>query len=101
MEVADTITQHLIDLFYWEYTLSLTFLIFLVLKFAIPNPTRTIKVLVAVGLMLVMGTLFYFLGDVDIKKLITSGLSTVALYEWILKSLFAKFKFFDTSHTKV
>jgi hypothetical protein len=91
MELTNAINK-VFDMLYFEYIFSSILLIWLLIKYVLPNdiPEWKMKVFSA-GIAIAAGTLFYFIGEYKITYLVYSGLTLVTFYEWFAKFIFRAF----------
>ena len=80
------------DMLYLEYIFSTILLIWLLIKYVLPNGIKEWKMKVfSACIAASMGGLFYLIGDYRITYLIYSGLTLVTFYEWFAKFIFKAF----------
>lgn len=80
------------DNLYIEYIFSSILVIWLLIKFLLPNDLKEWKMKVISAIIAAaMGALFYFIGEYKITYLVYSGLTLVTFYEWFAKAIFKAF----------
>jgi Ca2+/Na+ antiporter len=80
------------DTLYIEYIFSTILLIWMSIKYILPNDLKEWKMKIFSAILAICtGTLFYFIGDYKISYLIYSGLTLVTFYEWFAKFIFKVF----------
>lgn len=93
--IADTLFtafSKVFDMLYFEYIFSTILLIWLLIKYVLPNHIKEWQMKVfSAGIAICMGALFYLVGDYRITYLIYSGLTLVTFYEWFAKIIFKAF----------
>lgn len=92
MNILISSVEKVFDMLYLEYIFSSILLIWLLIKFVLPNNIAEWKMKVfSAGIAIAMGALFYLIGDYKITFLIYSGLTLVTFYEWFVKFFFKAF----------
>lgn len=92
METINSAIAKVFEALYLEYIFSTILLIWLLIKYFLPNNVKEWKMKVfSAVLACCTGALFYFIGDYKISYLIYSGLTLVTFYEWFAKYIFKAF----------
>lgn len=84
------IFEKLWELINFSYLLAVILLVWVVLTYIILNPTRIVKILVHLVSGVLLGLLWFMLNLTSIEVLVVSFLSSIMMYNWVLKILLDK-----------
>ena len=84
------IFEKLWELINFSYLLAVILLVWVVLTYIILNPTRIVKILVHLVSGVLLGLLWFMLNLTSIEILVVSFLSSIMMYNWVLKILLDK-----------
>lgn len=87
-----TAITRVFDMLYLEYIFSSILVIWLLIKYVLPNNIIEWKMkLFSAGIAISMGVLYFYIGEYKITYLVYSGLTLVTFYEWFAKFIFRAF----------
>lgn len=84
------IFEKLWELINFSYLLAVILLVWVVLTYIILNPTRIMKILVHLLSGVLLGVVWYLLNLCTPEVMIVSFLSSILMYNWVIKVLLDK-----------